>query len=702
MRTKRFLTSGVITAFLLVLMTGLAVAQAPDATPLGTGFTYQGQLNSDGSPYSGSCDFLFGLYDAAMMGTSVGELTVTSVSVSEGMFTTQLDFGSDKFTGDNRWLEIWVRCPAGSGTYQVLLPRQPLTASPYALYASTAGEVPWSGISSLPAGFADGVDNVGWSLTGNSGTIPGTNYIGTSDNQPLEIKVNNLRVFRFEPYTVSPNLIGGHSANAIISGVYGATISGGGASDAPNIVTDQYGTIGGGVGNQAGDGDTDPANKLYTTVSGGANNIASGDNATISGGYGNSADGFLSFIGGGTMNSASGEKSTIGGGDYNQATGQYSAVFAGYQNWAVGSYSTTCGGGMNHANANFSTVCGGNVNIASGEYSFTGGGSNNQATGQASTISGGDQNNASAVLATIGGGSHNSASDTGASIGGGSWNTASSDYAVVGGGNGNTASGEYSTVGGGVSNVGSGNKSFVGGGDSNGASGAYSMIPGGFYNVAAGDYSFAAGKYAAALYPGCFVWADSSSSAYTYCGIDNAWLARASGGVYFFTNSGETTGSYLVAGGSSWNSLSSRDAKENFTPLDSEQLLENLAKVPITTWNYKEQDSSIVHVGLMADEFNSLITGLGGEGKDYINSMDAVGVSLAAIQGLYAENLDLKAQLANQQSQINSLESRLIALEAGGSVSAGLSTNAVPWMLLFGLFSISGLCFLNRRCARSK
>src|SRR5947207_2812782 len=36
----------------------------------------------------------------------------------------------------------------------------------------------------------------GWSLTGNSGTTAGTNFLGTTDNQPLELKVNGLRAFR--------------------------------------------------------------------------------------------------------------------------------------------------------------------------------------------------------------------------------------------------------------------------------------------------------------------------------------------------------------------------------------------------------------------------------------------------------------------------------------------------------------------------
>ena len=70
--------------------------------------------------------------------------------------------------------------------------------------------------------------SAGWSLTGNAGTTPGTNYLGTSDNQALELKVNGARALRLEPNATSPNLIGGYSGNWFTPGVYGATIGGGG------------------------------------------------------------------------------------------------------------------------------------------------------------------------------------------------------------------------------------------------------------------------------------------------------------------------------------------------------------------------------------------------------------------------------------------------------------------------------------------
>ena len=149
MNIKRFFTSGVLTVFLLILATGLTIAQTVNGTELGTGFTYQGQLKTSEGPYDGTCDFEFALYDAESSGTQIGSLTKTSVPVSGGYFTVLLDFGMGNFTGEARWLAISVRCPSGEGTYTLLEPRQPLTAAPYSLYAKTA---PWSGLSGIPAG----------------------------------------------------------------------------------------------------------------------------------------------------------------------------------------------------------------------------------------------------------------------------------------------------------------------------------------------------------------------------------------------------------------------------------------------------------------------------------------------------------------------------------------------------------------------
>lgn len=91
-----------------------------------------------------------------------------------------------------------------------------------------------------------------WKLSGNAGT-DGTDFLGTTDNTPLNVRVNDARALRLEPDTVSPNLIGGHADNRVTDGASGATISGGGGEGAfaRNRVSDDYGTIGGGADNQA-------------------------------------------------------------------------------------------------------------------------------------------------------------------------------------------------------------------------------------------------------------------------------------------------------------------------------------------------------------------------------------------------------------------------------------------------------------------
>ena len=259
---------------------GLLLGQSARGGTLGTEFTYQGRLKQTGAPVTGDYDLEFRLYDDPDAGTQVGlTQTLTDHPLANGLFTAPLDFGADAFTGDARWLQIVVEGTPLTG-------RQKLTATPYALYALGA---PWSGLSDIPAGFDDGTDDVGWALTGNAGTNPATDFLGTSDNLPLVLRVNNEPALRLEPHAESPNLIGGHSANSVTAGVVGATLSGGGETGFPNRVTDDYGTVGGGRNNQAGDGAGTTADKCWATVAGGVGNAASGQYPSVGGGCNNTA-----------------------------------------------------------------------------------------------------------------------------------------------------------------------------------------------------------------------------------------------------------------------------------------------------------------------------------------------------------------------------------------------------------------------------
>jgi len=180
------------------------------------------------------------------------------------------------------------------------------------------------------------------------------------------------------------------------------------------------------------------------------------------------------------------------------------------------------------------------------------------------------------------------------------------------------------------------------------------------------------------------------------CNNDNRWVARAGGGVYFYTNAGLTTGSYLAAGSGTWSSVSDRNLKENVAEVDTNELLARLAQVPVTTWNYKSQDDSIRHIGPMAQDFYAAF-GVG-EDDTHITTVDADGVALAAIQGLYAENQALKAENAEQQAQIDDLAARLAALEgAAGKPAASGSRLPLPWLLTGGLVVAGGTWAARRR-----
>jgi hypothetical protein len=385
-----------------------------------------------------------------------------------------------------------------------------------------------------------------WKLNGNSGTTAGADFLGTLDNQPLEVKVQGQRALRLEPTAKGPNIIEGFGLNYIRPPASGSTISGGGTADFfgraySNSITADFSTIGGGAGN---------------TIEVGARF------ATISGGY----------------------NSTIREGSYDASIGN---------------------GGSNEigTNCTHSRVCGGEFN-------------------------------------TIGTGS---------------------DHAIVGGGYQNVIRGNAPG-------------STIGGGSNNSVDGSYGTVPGGVNNTAAGQYSFAAGSFAQANHRGAFVWADGTGVALASQRNDQ-FRVRATGGARFDVNSNNwvdiftfssgfglgrvtklidtSTGAYLSAGGV-WTDSSDRNLKENFESVDGRKILDRVAQLPITTWDYKVEGPSVRHIGPVAQDFQAAF-GLSADDK-HIAPLDANGVALAAIQ-------ELNKLLKEKDSKISALEKRLSNLE---------------------------------------
>ena len=296
---------------------------APALAPIGTTFTYQGYLTDGGSPADGEYDFQFMLFDAASAGSQVGVTTSEeNVDVVEGYFTVELDFGA-YFDGTALWLEIWVRPGASIGGYQQLLPRQPLTAVPYANYALAA---PWSGLSGVPAGFADGVDNDTPYSAGTGLTLSGGAFsLTTPYRLPQGCAIGQITEWNGSAWICAADANSGGDITAVNAGT---GLTGGGTSGA---VTLNVSFAGSGSATTVARSDQDHWGRTWTGsgtglyLSGGLTGLnASG---TTSGVYGQSSStsgrgvyGYASAASGTTTGVRGQSASTSGRGVYGYAT----------------------------------------------------------------------------------------------------------------------------------------------------------------------------------------------------------------------------------------------------------------------------------------------------------------------------------------------------------------------------------------------
>lgn len=113
------------------------------------------------------------------------------------------------------------------------------------------------------------------------------------------------------------------------------------------------------------------------------------------------------------------------------------------------------------------------------------------------------------------------------------------------------------------------------------------------------------------------------------------------------------TGMLTVEGG--FAAASSRAIKDGFKPVDGAELLSTLAALPMTTWSYRKDASSIRHLGPVAEDFRAAF-GLGRDDR-HVDLIDAAGVALAAIQ-------ELNRVVRTRDAQIAALNARLGAIEA--------------------------------------
>jgi Chaperone of endosialidase len=130
----------------------------------------------------------------------------------------------------------------------------------------------------------------------------------------------------------------------------------------------------------------------------------------------------------------------------------------------------------------------------------------------------------------------------------------------------------------------------------------------------------------------------------------------------------------------SFITVSDRNAKTGFKPVDGSSVLELVSRLPITSWSFKE-DPNQRHIGPMAQDFHAAF-GLSGTDDKHINLSDAAGVSLAAIQELNKRLQEKDARIAALEGQLKSMNDafslRLAKLEEQASANLRIVTASVP------------------------
>jgi hypothetical protein len=321
-----------------------------------TAFTYQGQLRDGGTNANGAYTMMFALYDSAGSGNEIGSAITTSPTLANGLFTVNLDFGTNAFNGSARWLDITIN---NGGTPQTLSPRVQVLPAPYALYAANANiaDIAQNVVSAINitnaviinaivtnstiSGNGAGLSNVSaatlsngtWSVsTGVYQGVP--NILGVYDNNSLLLGMDTNSVAILGKLSVSDNLqvgdqiqfgINNNTVSIVADGNGGLIFQGNGSPDGDNALSVGNINLTGGNGNPGAI--TFSNNCVSASISGGCGDsngeiFIQGDvitdgtirlgtdaNANNSGGSGLASDGNggLTFLGSGESGSISGD-----------------------------------------------------------------------------------------------------------------------------------------------------------------------------------------------------------------------------------------------------------------------------------------------------------------------------------------------------------------------------------------------------------
>lgn len=287
-------------------------------------FVYEGRLDEFSMPANGRFDVRVTPHGQQTGSNPLAAAMVfEDVEVIDGRF--RLEFEVPLAQADSAWVAIDVR-PGNEG-----------------------GQ--FSAIEGRTKAVSGGLIGACWSTTGDAGSNPATNYLGTSDAQPLNLRSNGFVGWRLTGFPDgSANVVGGGSqatAPTISGGANGAFIGGGGkiysslggGSNEAHRISDHNGVIAGGYGNVAGNANANPADAAQAAVVGGIFNLAAATDSLVGGGNSNTASGAQSAVVAGFSNNSGGGSAAVLAGTGNHARGTNSAVIAGLNSCAGGAQS---------------------------------------------------------------------------------------------------------------------------------------------------------------------------------------------------------------------------------------------------------------------------------------------------------------------------------------------------------------------------
>ena len=640
----RRLTVIIVFAFLL------AILSVSDASAQTTAFTYQGRLTSNSANASGNYDFTFTLFDALTGGTQVATLTKTGVTVTSGLFSVSLDFGASAFPGADRFLEISSKLSTDS-TFTTLTPRQRVGPTPYAIRAQNASNADnatqLGGVSSSqyvtttsgPTNFIQNqsasTQTANFKISGN-GTAGGTlsgNILGigtTSPNFRLHIVDNGVPSIRVDGSStvgawiqLNNTSTGGHNWGILSTGTNNGEGAGnlvmidetGGGSvviDDPLKVNGQITSTGAVSGTQYNIG----SNRILGVA--GASDLFVGTSA----GSANTSGINNSFVG---INA--GQSNTNGNSNTYLGFGAGASSVSGVSNVAVG---TNAGA----ANISIENTF---IGAAAGQNNTTG--LQNVFLGQQAGLSNTTENsNTFLGFSTNGSSGIFNATAIGANA-----NVTRSNSLVLGSLTDSNGQPTDTFVGIGVSSplvklhVVESNLFRTLRLESSSTTGTWSEL----VNTSAGGHT----------------WAILSASTSNGEGAGNLVFTDETGGGKVVMNAPLSVPSCTGC----TNSSSDRNVKSNFAPVNGRSVLERLVGIPIQSWNYNSDPTSIRHIGPMAQDFYAAFK-VGTDDK-HINLLDEGGVALAAIQELYKINVSKDKQIEDLKSANADLTKRLETLE---------------------------------------